>query len=157
GPDEGPGLYRIEVNEGPGSGVKLLNRPAPPPFVESLKCGEQNLYARARELVGDRDPRQHEFSVQLRAFDLVKGGRGPGPAARVAGRGGLGGKGMRGGRVSVGGAGLGGSVSPVHNAVSVVERGVEKGASLILMPVSARKQLFELSDDMATRIDVQFY
>ena len=27
----------------------------------------------------------------------------------------------------------------------------------MLMPVSARKQLFELSDDMATRINIQFY
>ena len=25
------------------------------------------------------------------------------------------------------------------------------------MPVSARRQLFDLSDDMATKIDVQFY
>jgi hypothetical protein len=25
------------------------------------------------------------------------------------------------------------------------------------MPVSSRKQLFDLSDDMATRVDVQFY
>ncbi len=25
------------------------------------------------------------------------------------------------------------------------------------MPVSARKQLFDLSDDMATKIDIQFY
>src|SRR5690606_18335913 len=28
-PDEHPGLYRIEVNEGPGSGVKILNQPKP--------------------------------------------------------------------------------------------------------------------------------
>ena len=55
------------------------------------------------------------------------------------------------------GLNLGGSVNPVFNAVSVVELAVEKGASLILMPVSSRKQLFELSDDMATKIDVQFY
>jgi ATP-dependent Lon protease len=34
---------------------------------------------------------------------------------------------------------------------------VEKGADTVLMPVSARKQLFELSDDMATRINIQFY
>ena len=27
----------------------------------------------------------------------------------------------------------------------------------MLLPVSARKQLFELSDDMATRVNVQFY
>ena len=30
GQDEGSGLYRIEVTEGPGSGVRILNRPAPP-------------------------------------------------------------------------------------------------------------------------------
>jgi ATP-dependent Lon protease len=65
GPDESAGLYRIEVNENPGSGVKILNRPAPPAFTESLKCGEQNLYARSQALIGDRDPRAHEFSVQL--------------------------------------------------------------------------------------------
>ena len=32
-----------------------------------------------------------------------------------------------------------------------------RSASVILMPVSARRQLFDLSDDMATRINVQFY
>jgi ATP-dependent Lon protease len=74
GQDEGPGLYRIETTEGPGSGVKILNRPAPQAFVESVKYAEQNLYTRARELVGDRDPRAHEFSVQLRAFDTPKSG-----------------------------------------------------------------------------------
>src|ERR1039458_8108664 len=48
--------------------LKVLNQPAPPPFKESVRCAEQNLYVRSQELVGDRDPRQHEFSVQLRAF-----------------------------------------------------------------------------------------
>ena len=52
---------------------------------------------------------------------------------------------------------LGGSVEPLANAVSVVEVAVEKGANTVLMPVSARKQLFDLSDDMATRVNVQFY
>jgi predicted ATP-dependent Lon-type protease len=27
----------------------------------------------------------------------------------------------------------------------------------LLMPVSCRRQLFDLSDDMATKIDIQFY
>ena len=30
GMEEHPGLYRIEVSEGPGSGVKILNKPVPP-------------------------------------------------------------------------------------------------------------------------------
>jgi len=36
GADEHPGLYRIEVNEGPGSGVKILNKPIPASFRESV-------------------------------------------------------------------------------------------------------------------------
>jgi ATP-dependent Lon protease len=70
--DENPGLFRIEVTEGPGSGVKILNQSPPGPLKESVRCAEQNLYARAKELVGDRDPRAHEFTIQFRAFDACK-------------------------------------------------------------------------------------
>jgi ATP-dependent Lon protease len=106
GMDEYPGLFRIEVNSGPGSHVKVLNRPAPAPFMESVRYAEQNLYARGRDLVGIN---------------------------------------------------LGGSIEPIHNAVSIARQAVEKGATALLVPVSARRQLYELSDDMATRVDIQFY
>ncbi len=43
------------------------------------------------------------------------------------------------------------------NPVGIVEVAVEKGAHTILMPIACRKQLIDLSDDMATRINVQFY
>jgi ATP-dependent Lon protease len=155
--DEGPGLYRIEVNVGPGSGVKILNRPAPGPFVESMKYAEGNLYARARELVGDRDPRAHEFSVQLRAFDATRTGTSLGLGALLALCTALLGKSLKGGLVVVGGLNLGGTIDPVFNAVGLAELAVEKGASILLMPVSSRKQLFDLSDDMATKITIQFY
>ena len=65
--------------------------------------------------------------------------------------------GLRGGLAVVGGLNLGGSVDPLYNAIDVVELAVEKGASVVLMPVSARKQLFDLSDDMATKVNVLFY
>jgi ATP-dependent Lon protease len=52
---------------------------------------------------------------------------------------------------------LGGSIDPVYNAVSVAELAVEKGASILLVPVASRKQLFDLSDDMATKVNIQFY
>ncbi len=137
--------------------MKILNRPAPQAFVESLKCGEQNLYSRAKELVGDRDPRGHEFSVQLRAFDTARTGSQLGLGALLALCSALLQKSIKGGLLVVGGLNLGGSINPVFNAVSVVELAVEKGATVILMPVSSRKQLFDLSDEMATKIDVQFY
>ncbi len=72
--DDHPGLYRIEVNEGTGSGVKILNKPVPPAFKESISYAEQNLYARAMQLIGDKDPRRHEFTIQLRSFDSSKSG-----------------------------------------------------------------------------------
>lgn len=50
-----PALYRLEVTVGPGGGVKILNAPVSPAFRESVH-GEQNLYTRSKELVGDRDP-----------------------------------------------------------------------------------------------------
>ena len=67
------------------------------------------------------------------------------------------GKSLRGGLVVVGGINLGGSIDPLHNAIDVVELAVEKGASIVLMPVSSRKQLFDLSDDMATKFNTLFY
>jgi ATP-dependent Lon protease len=34
---------------------------------------------------------------------------------------------------------------------------VEKGASTLLMPVQCRKQLLDLSDELATKVGVVFY
>jgi ATP-dependent Lon protease len=157
GGEENSGLYRIEVNEGPGSGVKVLNKPLPPAFRESIGFAEQNLYARSLQLVGDKDPRQHEFTVQLRAFDAAKSGAKLGVASLVALCTSLLKRSVRGGLIIVGEINLGGSIEPVHNAVTIAEIAVEKGATSLLMPVACRRQLVDLSDDMATKIDIQFY
>ena len=157
GGEENSGLYRIEVNEGPGSGLKVLNKPIPPAFRESIGFAEQNLYARSLQLVGDKDPRQHEFTVQLRAFDAAKSGAKLGVASLVALCTSLLKRSVRGGLIIVGEINLGGSLEPVHNAVTIAEIAVEKGATSLLMPVACRRQLVDLSDDMATKIDIQFY
>jgi ATP-dependent Lon protease len=155
--DEGPGLYRIEVNAGPGAGVKVVNYPVPGPFRESVKCAEQNLYSRSRELVGDREPRQHEFTLQLRAFDAARSGAALGLPMLLAFCTALLGKSLKGGLIAVGGLNLGGGLDPVYNAVSVAEMAVERGAAMLLIPISARRQLNELSDEMAMRLSILFY
>jgi ATP-dependent Lon protease len=127
--DEHIGLYRIEINEGPGAGVKILNKPIPPAFKESISFAEQNLYARSQQLVGDKDPRQHEFSVQVRAFDAAKSGAKLGVAALIALCSALLKKSVKGGIIIVGELNLGGSIETVHNPVSIVEIATEKGAS----------------------------
>jgi hypothetical protein len=43
-------------------------------------------------------------------------------------------------------------LEPIYNAPNVAELAVEKGATTLLIPISARRQLNELSDDMATKI-----
>lgn len=157
GLDEHPGLYRVDVNEGPGSGVKIINVPPPGPFRESIKYAEQNLYSRASELVGDRDPRQREFTVQLRAFDIARSGSQLGLPALLAMCSVLLGKSLKGGLITVGGLNLGGGIDSVPNAVTVAELAIEKGATTLLVPISARKSLNELSDDMATKISILYY
>ncbi|MEI7900479.1 MAG: protease Lon-related BREX system protein BrxL [bacterium] len=157
GGEEYPGLYRVEINEGPGSGVKILNRPAPQPFAECVRYAEQNLYSRARVLVGDRDPRQHEFSVQLRGFDTSRSGAGLGMAVLLALCSALLKRSIKGGLVVIGSVNVGGSVDPVYNAVTIAEHAIEAGATALLSPVTARKQLIELPDELATKIDIQFY
>jgi ATP-dependent Lon protease len=156
-PETGPGLYRIEVACGPGAGVRILNQPTPPAFRESVRIGEQNLYSRAKELVGDREPREHEFSVQMRAIDADKSGTGVGLPVLIALCGSLLGRNTRGGTIVVGALNLGGSIEMVPNAIRIAELAVDKQAQTLLMPVAARRQLNDLPDDLWTRISIEFY
>jgi len=157
GQDEGPGLYRIEVNETPGSGVKITNVGAPGPLRESVQTAYQNLLARNRELIDDRDARQHELNIQVRAMDVAREGVHLGVPILLAFCSALLNRSLRGGLIVVGGLSVGGSFEPIHNAIGITELAVEKGAQTILFPVSARRQLNDLSDDMAARITVIYY
>jgi ATP-dependent Lon protease len=156
-PEAGPGLYRLEVTSGPGGGVKILNMPTPPSFRESVKVGEQNLYTRAKEVVGDRDPREHEFSIQMRAMDADKTGTGLGLPVLIALSGSLLGRNTRGGTIIVGSLNLGGSIEMLPNAVRIAELAVDKQAQTLLVPVAARRQLNDLPDDLWTKVNIEFY
>ena len=66
-------------------------------------------------------------------------------------------KNVRGGLIIVGEVNLGGSIETVYNPVSIAEMAIEKDAAALLMPVACRRQLFELSDEMATKVDIHYY
>ena len=155
--ETGPGLYRIEVSASPGSGVKILNHPKPPAFKESVRMGEQNLYSRGKELIGDRNPRQFEYSIQLRPFDADKTGVGLGFPVLVAMIGSLLERNTRGCTIIVGQLNLGGSLEMLQNPVSIVELAVDKQATTILMPVATRRALNDLPDEFWTKINIEFY
>jgi ATP-dependent Lon protease len=155
--EEYAGLYRVEVNEGPGTGVRIVNIPAPGPFRESVKTGEQNLLTRGKELVGDRDPRRHEFTIQLLAFDAAKSGAALGVSVLLAFCSALLKKSIKGGTIIVGGLNLGGALDPIYNAITIAELAIEKGAETLLVPISTRRQLNDLSDEMAMKINIIYY
>ena len=60
-------------------------------------------------------------------------------------------------RSKIGALNLGGSIETIFNPVSVVEVAIEKGAGSILMPISARRQLNDLPDDLAAKITILYY
>ena len=158
GTDEtGAGLYRIEAAVGPGSGARILNHPAPPAFRESVRIGEQNLYAQAKALVGDRDPRAHEYQLQLHQRDADRSGTGLGLPVLVALVGGLLERSVRGGAIVVGSLNLGGTVERPQKPVEIAEAAVDCRAAVLLMPVSSRRDLNDLPDDVWTRLNIEFY
>lgn len=157
GQDEHAGLYRIDINESAGSGVRLTNVTVPPPMRESVRHAQQNLYTQGQKLIGDRDPRAHELNVQVRALDSSKSGGDLGLPALIAMASALIGKSVHGGMICVGGINLGGGIETIFNAASIVELAAEKGATTLLMPVLSRKDVMNVSDEIAARVDVRFY
>ena len=157
GDEEGAGLYRIEVNETSGSNFRITNVSPPGTLRESVQTAYQNLLARNKELIGDREAKQHELNIQIRAMDASRSASMLGLPILLAFCSALLAKSLKGGMILVGGLSVGGAFEPIHNPVSIVELAVEKGAQTVLMPVSARRGLNDLSDEMAARITVTFY
>lgn len=155
--NEGSGLYKIEVTVTPGSSIRLINVRAPPGLREGLRAAEQVLYTQAKSLIGDRDPLGSEFSVQVRALTAVKGASSLGMPLLLALCSAALGRSLKGGVVIAGGMSVGGTVEPVYNALDMAELAAENGASAILLPVSSRRQLNEMSDDLASRLMVIYY
>ena len=59
--------------------------------------------------------------------------------------------------VVVGALNLGGSIEMIPNAVRIAKLAIDKQAQTLLMPVSARRQLNDLPDDLWTKISIEFY
>ncbi len=118
---------------------------------------EQNLVAQARTLVGDRDPREHNLTAQVRALDAAKSGSGLGLPILLALASAMLQRSVRGGLIAVGNLSLGGGVETILNAAALAEHAMEKGATTLLLPVSARRQLLDVSDEVATKVTFLFY
>ncbi len=155
--NEGSGLYKIEVTVTPGSSIRLINVKAPSGLREGLRAAEQVLYTQAKSLIGDRDPKGSEFSVQVRALTAVKGASSLGMPILLALCSAALGRSLKGGVVIAGGMSVGGTVEPIYNALDMAELAAENGAAAILLPVSSRRQLNDMSDELASRLMIIYY
>ena len=63
----------------------------------------------------------------------------------------------RGSTIVVGPLSLGGSLEMLHNPAAVFELAVDKQATTVLMPVSARRALNDLPDECWTKTNVEYY
>jgi len=121
-----------------------------------VRIGEQNFYTRANELVGDRDPRAHEFSLQIRAMDADKNGAGLGLPVHVAMCSAFLGRNTRCGTILIAPLNLEGSFSLIPKAQRIATLEVDKHAATVLMPAAVRRQAADLSDDVWARLNIEF-
>ena len=150
-----PGLYRIDVTVGPGSGVRTSNAPVPAPFRESTRVAEQNLLTR----VGSWSATGTRASTSFQR-PAARDGRGaqwygPGHAGLVALRAPC--------RARASRRDLrdrqpepGWGIDSVPNAVAAAEFATEKGASTLLAPYPPGRSS-TTSRRHATKVNVLYY
>jgi ATP-dependent Lon protease len=108
------------------AGVRIVNRPTPAPLRESVQVAEQILIAQARNLVGDRSSREHEFNVQARALDASKSGGSLGLPVLLALCSSRLQRSIKGGLMAIGNLTLGGGLETLNNAAELAEIAMEK-------------------------------
>lgn len=149
-------VSRIDVAETRGHGVRLVNEAPPAALRAGIKAAKDFLYLHAADLVGSRNPRSHELIVEVHPLDGRKIGGSFGVGLLLALCSALLKKQLRGGLVIVGEL-AGDAVKPVQQPAEFVEAAVREDARAILMPVSCRRALAEVSDEIATKIEMLFY
>jgi ATP-dependent Lon protease len=149
-------VSRIEVANSRGHGIRLVNEPPPAALRAGVKSAKDYLYLHAQELVGARNPKSHELVVEVHPLNGSKVGGSFAVGILLAFCSSLLNKQLRGGLVIVGELG-GDAVKPIQQPAELVETAIQEGARAILMPVSCRRALADVSDEIATKIEILFY
>lgn len=64
---------------------------------------------------------------------------------------------LKGDLIVLGGFSVGGTLEPIYNAIEAAEIAIEKGATTLLIPISARRQLNDLPDELYAKATLVFY
>jgi MarR family transcriptional regulator, organic hydroperoxide resistance regulator len=149
-------VVRIEVAESRGHGIRLVNESPSAALRSGVKAAKDYLYLHASDLVGARNPKNHELAVEVHTLNGGKADGAYGVGLLVACCSALLKKQLRGGLV-VAGEVSGDAIKPIKQPTDLVESAAREGARAVLMPVSCRHALADVSDDVATRIEMLFY
>jgi MarR family transcriptional regulator, organic hydroperoxide resistance regulator len=149
-------VSRIEVLETRGHGIRLLNEAPPAALRAGVKAAKNYLYLHAHDLVGARNPKGHELTVEVHPLNGSKASGSFGVGLLLAFCSSLLKKPLRGGLVIVGEL-AGDAVKSVQQPTDFVETAVREGARAILVPVSCRRAMVDVSDEIATKIEILFY
>jgi DNA-binding MarR family transcriptional regulator len=149
-------VVRIEVAESRGQGIRLVNESPSAALRGGIKAAKDYLYLHATDLVGARNPKNHELAVEVHTLNGGKADGAYGVGLLLACCSALLKKQLRGGLVVVGEV-SGDAIKPIKQPTDLVESAAREGARAVLMPVSCRHALADMSDDVATRIEMLFY
>jgi MarR family transcriptional regulator, organic hydroperoxide resistance regulator len=149
-------ISRIEVVEARGHGIHLANEAPSAALRACVKSAKDYLYLHASELVGSRNPKSHELTVEVHPLEGSKVGGSFGVGLLLALCSSLLKKQLRGGLI-IAGELAGDAVKTLQEPADFVETAVREGARAILMPVSCRRALVDVSDEIATKIEMVFY
>jgi hypothetical protein len=152
-----PSMCCITATAGEGSGIAIPDAQASNSFWESARAAERLLSAHARELPGNCDPKACEVSIQHHGPSEDFSGTGLGLALLVALGSASSGRRVRPGLVVVGSMDQEGRLESVSNLSAIADLGAAHGIGTLLLPVSCRNQLSELSEDLAIKIRFEFY
>jgi DNA-binding MarR family transcriptional regulator len=157
GPADVTTVALLEVSEaGEPGAVRLVNEPASAPLRAGLKAAKDYLHRHAAELVGSQAARSRGLAVEVHPLG---GGKADGPYSvglLLALCSALLKKKLRNGLLVVGDL-AGEGVKPVQDPLELVETAVREGARAVLLPISCRRALLKLSDEIATEIEMVFY
>jgi len=149
-------VSRIEVTQTRGRGIRLANEKPSATLRADVKSARNYLYLHTEDLIGARNPKSHELSVEVHPLNgkMISGSFGV--ALLLALCSSLLKRQLRGGMVIVGDL-AGDAVKLVAQPTAFVDTAIREGAHAILMPVSCRRALADVSDEIATAIEMLFY
>jgi MarR family transcriptional regulator, organic hydroperoxide resistance regulator len=151
------GLSTIETVHERDAASRAREEVESPQFLASAGIASHLLETRRRELLGNDEARGPKLSVRRKSFGAGQYDCQVGASVLVALCSAYSRRPAREGLIVIGNITAEGAAEAVDRPTALVELAVTEGAKEILMPVSCRRALVDLPDEIATQVEIHFY